>query len=176
MEQAIYSEPAACHRGFLCFPEVLFELKLLLRRLGLASYYVAPPTAQTLRSLMHCVVLYPQTVMASLFPRNYCKTICLAAEEAFRCVAFQVIAEAEAERPEMFRCDDNRCKLHRSTDTVLFINCISKWCTRTWSYLNIPLHINRPRWLTLKNNFLQTRRLLSLMNIRTSSCLSEQKL
>lgn len=67
MYEVIYSERATCHQGFLCFPQVWFELKLLLWRLGLASHYFAPPTAQTLRSLMYCAVLYSRMVMPSFF-------------------------------------------------------------------------------------------------------------
>lgn len=59
---------APCHQGFLCFPQVWFELKLLRWRLSLAPHYAAPPTAQTLRSLVYTVAPYPPTVMPPSFP------------------------------------------------------------------------------------------------------------
>lgn len=62
-----FTEQATCHRGFLCFPEVWFELKLLLWGLDSASHYVAPPTSGTIRRLVYCALLYPQMLMPSFF-------------------------------------------------------------------------------------------------------------
>lgn len=53
-----FTERDTCHRGFLCFPEVWFELKLLLWGLDSASHYCCPSYMWNNKAscVLHCSV------------------------------------------------------------------------------------------------------------------------